>query len=80
MFLENLHEFNLKVLDLSVFHPEDLRVILFTMSGFSYLSNYVKSFRSDPERSREFHYEGGVWHTFVATRCMRYLRTLSDSR
>ena len=77
-FLESLHEID--VFDLSVFQLDDLRILLFTMSHSSGLSDYIRSFRSDPERSREFWYEDGLWHAFVATRYMRFMRTLSIPR
>ena len=79
-FLDILHKF--KVFDLHLSVPElyDFRVLLFIMGQTFGLSDYFRRFRSDPERGREFHYEEGLWHTFVATRNMRFLRTLSDSR
>ena len=76
-FLENLHKF--KVFDFSVFQP-DLSVLLVTMSGSSDLSDYFRSFISDPERSGVFRYKEGLWHTFVATHYMRYLRTFHYPR
>jgi hypothetical protein len=78
-FLDFLHKFDVFDLHHSV-QPYDLRDLLATMSLLSHLSYYFRQFRSDPERSREFHYEDGLWHTFVATRYMRFLRKLSDSR
>jgi len=79
-FLGDLHVVKALDLYLSVYQPYDLRVLFATLSNRCRLWNYFKSFRSDPERSREFYYEGGLWHAFVATRYMRFLRTLSDSR
>ena len=81
-FLEDLQRF--KVFDLypSLFEQSyDLRVLLVTMVDcVSVLPHYLRGFRSDQERSREFHYDVGLWSTLVATLYMRYLRTLSDSR
>ena len=79
-FIDMLHEFKIFDFDLSAFQPDDLRVLLVTLKTFSGLSSYIKNFRSDPERSREFHHDYGVWNAFVATRYMRFLRTLSNSR
>lgn len=64
------------------FAPSDLRIgslILTTHMTYhgSFLSGYLLNFRSDRERSREFHYDAGMWSAIVAT---RYLRTLSDLR
>ena len=79
-FLNMLHEFKIFDFDISVFQPHDLRVLLDTLNTFNGLSSHFKNFRSDRERSREFHYERGLWNAFVATRYMRFLRTLSNSR
>ena len=79
-FLDNLHKFEALDLHLSIFQPYNLRVLFVTISDFCRLSGYFKSFRSDPERSKEFHYEDGLWHAFVATRYMQFLRTPSDPR
>ena len=80
MFLDGLYK--LKVFDPypSNFPPYDLRVFSVTMRSLWGLSEYFASFIRDPERSREFYYEGGLWPAFVATRYMRYLRTLSNSK
>jgi len=75
--LYELKVFNLKPSD---FQPYDLCILLVIMDRESVLSDYIKGFRSDPQRSREFHYEPGVWITFVVTRYMSYLRTLSSTR
>ena len=80
-FLNLLHKLQIFDLHHSVFRPYDLRVLLAPMSDYcSTLWQYFWTFRSDPERSREFHYDPGPWHAFLATRYMRLLRTLSDSR
>jgi len=79
-FLDKLHELKVFDLQLSVFQPYDLCVFLITMNYPVGLSYYFRSFRSDPERSREFHYEEGLWHAFVTTRYMRFYRTLSNPR
>ena len=79
-FLNHLHKFEIMDLHLSVFQPYDLRVLLVAMSDHYWLSYYFHDFRSDPERSKEFHYEGGLLHAFVATRYMRFFRTTFDSR
>lgn len=73
----------LKVFDLhpSDFQPYDPNVLLAIMQNPSVLGlYYTRSFSSDPQRSREFYHEAGLWITFVVTRLMRYLRTLSNSR
>ena len=79
-FLNHLHKFKILDLHISVFHPYDLRVLLVTMSYFYSLSDYFKTFISDRARSKEFHYDVGQFHTLIATRYMRYLRTRSNSR
>ena len=79
-FLEDLYKFKIFDLHLSIFQPYNLRVLLTTMSSRFALSDYIRRFRSDPERSREFHYEDGLWHAFVATRYMRFLRVSPNSR
>ena len=79
-FLDKLYKFKVFDLHPSAFQPHDLRVLLATTSCSSVFSIYLESFRSDPERSREFHYEEARWHAFVATRYMRFLRTPSNSR
>ena len=79
-FLDFLNQFKILDLRLSFFEPYDLRVLLAIMTSWSPLSHYFMAFRLDPERSREFHYEEGLWCAFVATRYMRFLRTWSDSR
>ena len=83
-FLDMLRQFKIFDFDLSVFQPHDIRVLLVTLKGTlgaCYgLSFYFKNFRSDLERSGEFHFEDGLWNAFVATRYMRFLRTLSNSR
>ena len=67
--------------DHSIFQPYNLNVFLAIMSRSTALVMYFRKFTSDPERSREFHYEDrGLWHAFIATRYMRFMRTLSDSR
>ena len=78
-FLSHLHKFEILDLHLSIFQPYDLRDLLVTMSPLYWLSYYLHGFRSDPERSKEFHYEGGLLHALVATRYMRFFRTF-DSR
>ena len=80
MVLDGLYK--MKVFDPhpSDFPPYNLRVFLLTMGHWFSLSDYFRSFRTDPERSREFCYEGRLWNAFVATRYMRYLRALSNSR
>ena len=80
IFLDDLHKFEVLDLNLSVFQPYDLRVLLATIGDHFILRDYFKNFRSSPERSKEFHYEGGLWHAFVATRYMRFLRMPSNSR
>ena len=79
-FLDRLHKFEILDLHLSVFHPYDLRVLLAAGCHLYSLWNYFDRFRSDPERSKEFHHESGLWHALVATRYMRFLRTRSHSR
>jgi len=37
-------------------------------------ANYVKDFLRDPERSKLFYYDPGLWSAVVVTRYMRYLR------
>ena len=80
MLLDNLHKLKVFDLHLSDFPPCDLRVFLNATSWRVGFSDYFSSFRWDPERSREFYYEDGLWNAFVATRYMRYFRTLSNSR
>ena len=60
--------------------PYDLRVLTTLQDRRLGLRGYFWRFSSDPERSREFYYEGGLWNAFVATRYMRFLRTLSNAR
>ena len=80
-FLNILDKYKIFSLHHSIFQPYDLRVLLSARATHLFpLWGYFHKFRSDPERSREFHYEKGLWHAFVATRCMRFLRTLPDSR
>jgi hypothetical protein len=79
-FLDDLHKFEVLGFHLSVFQPYELRVLLVTIRDFCFLSNYFKNFRSDPERSKAFHYDDTLWHTSVATRYMKCLRTPFDSR
>ena len=79
-FLDDLHKLRVFDLQPSDFQPHDLRPLLVTTNDQSLLSDYIEQFISDPKRSREFHCEPGVWVTFVATRFVRYLRTLSHSR
>lgn len=75
--LEDLKVFDLYPSDFQQLH--DLGVLLVTIFDHrSLLSGYLKSFRSDPERSGEFHHEIGLWGAIVATRYMRCLRTLPD--
>ena len=76
-FVGNLHKFKVFDLHLSFFPLDDLRVLAFTMNRWSDLSHYFRDFRSRPERSKEFYYDAGLWHTLVATRYMRFLRTLT---
>ena len=80
-FLNDLHES--RIFDLhhsEIFRPFDLRVLIFLMSTWTGLRRYFWKFRSDPKRSKEFHYEHALCHAFLATRYMRFLRTLSNSR
>jgi len=79
-FRNHLHE--LKVFDPqpSDFQSYDLSVLLVILQNRSVLGQYVRTFRSNPWRSREFYYETRVWITFAVTCYMRYLRTLSNSR
>jgi len=79
-FLDVLYEFKVFDLDLSVFQPYDPCVLLVTMGSGSGLADYFRIFRSNPERSREFYYEDGLWNAFVATRYVRFLRTPSNSK
>ena len=79
-FLHILDKFKIFDLHHSIFQPDDLHALFATITYWSPLLDYFREFRSDPERSREFYYEDGLWHAFVATRYMRFLRTLSDSR
>jgi len=74
-FLDDLHKFGVLDLQLSIFQPYDLRDLLVAIGPFHSLSIYFGNFISDPDRSKEFHYEGGPFHTFIATRYMRFLRT-----
>ena len=78
--LDDLQKFEILDLHLSVFQPYGLRVLLVAIRHVSSVFMYFKNFRSDPERSKEFHYEGGPLHAFVAARYMRSLRTMYDSR
>jgi len=39
------------------------------------ITKYLGDFVRNPERSRSFHYDPGLWSTLVATRCIKYLRT-----
>ena len=73
----------LKVFDVhpSDFQPYDLSILLAIMGDRSVLGlYYMRDFSADPQRSKEFYHEAGLWITFVVTRQMRYLRTLSNSR
>ena len=79
-FLNDLHKLEILDLQLSIFQPHDPRVLLFAMNHLHPLSNYFKNFISNPERSRDFHYEDSSWHALVATRYMRFLRSPSYSR
>ena len=79
-FLDTLHEFQVFDLCDSVFQPYDFRVFLTATNRWFALGGYFRLFRSDPERSREFYYEDWRGHTFIMTRYMRFLRTLSNSR
>ena len=81
-FLDNLHKYEVLEPHFSVFQPYDVRVLFATTEHFSSkLSHHITDFRSDPERSKEFHYEGRPqWDTIIATRYMRCLRTRSNSR
>ena len=79
-FLDNVHKLGGIDLHLSIFQPYDLRVLLATIWHCRFLPNYFKNFRSDPERSKEFHYGVGLVHAFVATCYMRFLRTPSNPR
>ena len=74
-FLNNLHEFEVLDLHLHIFEPYDLRVPLVVIDSFVLLSCHFEDLRSDLERSKEFHYEGGLFHAIVATLYMRFLRT-----
>ena len=81
MFLDDLHEFKVFDLHHSVFRPYDLRDLLVPMSTWSHLFDYYWNFIFDPKRSKEFHNENGrPCHGFLATRYMRFLKTLSNSR
>ena len=81
MFLDEIHKYGIVDLHLSVFQPHDLHVLLVSITSFpDHLAKYFEKFRSDPERSKEFHYEVGPFHTFIATRCMRFLGTTLDPR
>ena len=79
-FLDVLHKCKVLGLHPSSFQPADFQVLFAAMDRFYHFPYYLETFRSDLERSKDFHYEGGLWHAFVATQCMRYLRTQSNSR
>ena len=78
MLLDGLYKLKVFNHHPSDFLPYHLRVFGVTTPSLWGLSEYFARFIRDPERSREFCYEGGLWHTFVATRYLRYLRTLSN--
>jgi len=78
-FLDNLHKLEVLDLHLSLFQPHALRPFLVTINPHFCLSLYILEFRSDPERSKEFH-KGDLFDAFIATRYMRFLRTPSNSR
>ena len=79
--LEELGMFGILDLDLSIFQPYDLCLLLGTIGwNFSHLWRYFMNFRSNPERSKEFYYQSGPWNALVATRYMRSFRTPSNSR
>ena len=79
-FLNHLHKLGVLDLHLSDFQPYDLSVLLAATINFPSVWYYLKNFRSDPERSKEFYYDHGVWHAFVATRYIRFCRTPFHSR
>ena len=80
-FLDHLHELQALGLHHSIFQPDDIRILLFTLNQSSNLWQYFRRFRSDPERSREFHSnEDDLWCTFAATRYMKYLRMSYNPR
>jgi len=39
------------------------------------ITNYLRDFVQNPDRSRSFYCDPELWGTLVVTRCMRYLRT-----
>ena len=45
-----------------------------------HLTNYIRDFLWNPERSRLFHCDPGLWSPVVAVRFMRYLTTLFHSQ
>ena len=69
-------------LHLSDFQPYNLCFLLAARCHLNSFRNYFAGFRRDPERSKEFHFEYFRWpgYAFVATRCMRFLRKLSNPR
>lgn len=76
-FLEHLH--NVKGFDRlpADFEPYHFRIFFLAIMGqWSLLSGYLWSFRIDRDRSREFHYDIGMWSAVVVTQFMRYLRKL----
>ena len=63
------------------FEPYDLGTLLLAnFDDWSVLRSYLRVFRSDPERSGEFHYDIGKWNAVVAALYMGHLRTRSDLR
>ena len=70
-FLDYLDKSKIFGLQLSIFHPYDLRVLLNILYNWSLLSFYFKNFRSDPERSKEFYYKDEFWDGFAALRYMQ---------
>ena len=53
-FLDELHELKALELHHSIFQPDDIRLLLFTVNQSFSFGHYFSGFRSDPERSREF--------------------------
>ena len=80
-FLEHLRKLEGFDLQPADFEPYDLGILrLAIVDQWSFLSSYLWSFRLDPDRSGQFTYGVGKWSADVVTQCMKYLRTLFESR
>ena len=78
--LNELHKFKIFELRPADFLPYDLHALLAIVGHPSVLSCYLRTFKSDLGRSREYHHDDGLWHACVATGYMRCLRALPNSR